>query len=80
MQTIILSCLSCALAIASVVFHIWAHKRYKRACKRNEAVYKFRLWVLNNRSDLYDKLPSYDHMMQDNQPLTLESYLPELNN
>jgi len=52
----------------------------KRARERNNEVYKFRLWVLDNMYHNYDKLPSYEEMVYDGKPLRLESYFKEILN
>lgn len=75
-----LNALSAVLAANMLIGSYKAEKRLKKMKERNEAVYQFRLWVINTRYDLYARLPSYDTMMEDGKPLTLDSYIPELNN
>jgi hypothetical protein len=78
--TIGLCILSLALSCLSMYMQSYIHKKFERLKKRNQEVYELRMWVLNNRYDLYDRLPDYDTMFKDKRPVKLETYLPELNN
>jgi hypothetical protein len=66
---------SLTLSGISMYFQYRIPNKYKRLRKRNQEVYEFRLWVLNNRHDVYHQLPDYDTMMKDKKPLTLQSYI-----
>ena len=57
-----------------------AIKQCKKLKIRNQQVYEFRLFVLYNRHDLFECLPSYESMLTDNKPLIISSYFPNLNN
>jgi hypothetical protein len=54
--------------------------KQQRIIDRNNEVYKFRLWILNNMEDKYKQLPPYEEMVYDGKPLKLESYFSEILN
>lgn len=74
-STVILCFISIALASFSMWLQYHIPKKFERLRKRNEEVYQFRLWVLNNRYDVYHQLPDYETMVKDKKPLTLQSYI-----
>lgn len=75
-----LSLLSMILAGTSMFLQYRISKKYTRLRERNQQVYELRLWILNNRYDLYKRLPDYETMVYDKRPIKLETYFPELNN
>jgi hypothetical protein len=74
--TAVFCLLSITLSVVSMFMQYYFTKKYQRLKKRNEEVYEFRKWVLNNRYDLYERLPDYDAMFNDNRPIKLETYFP----
>jgi hypothetical protein len=78
--TIVLCVLSLALSGFAIFLQYHIPRKYERLRKRNQQVYEFRLWVLNNRYDLYERLPDYETMVHDKRPVKLETYFPEINN
>lgn len=42
---------------------------------RNNKVYKTRIWFIDNESNLYDKLPSYEYMLKSFKPTNKEYWL-----
>lgn len=79
-QTVIIVVVIAVLAIIFGWLALYGEYVIDKKIKRNREVYIFRLWVIENRMDLYDRLPSYDEMLEDGKALALESYFPELFN
>lgn len=54
--------------------------KLRRRLKRNNEVAKFRQFILFKHTDLYEHLPTYDEMLNSNNPLTIDYYFPDLKN
>lgn len=73
MIIIIFALIVALFTVVVLVFKVLALS-IKKDLERNQAVYYFRLWVLNKYPEHYDKLPSYEEMFNDNKKISLESY------
>lgn len=64
--------------IIIVIYCFYKLNFYKKRLRRNDEVYKFRAFIIDHYPDYYELLPDYRDMVEEDKPLTLESYLPQL--
>lgn len=77
---LILSLCNLAMYAVGYIINKKRVEKAQRISKRNNEVYKFRMFVLENMYDKYNQLPTYEEMVYDGNPLVLESYFKEVLN
>ena len=63
------------LCIAGLIHSKFEIQKCKTRMERNSAVYHYRMRVLNESSNEFDNLPSYDEMMDSDKPVWEENYV-----
>jgi hypothetical protein len=65
--------LACVLALIYCFVMLYKNeleiKKLKKLKQRNEHLYDYRVRILYENKDAYDKLPTYDEMLNSNKPL-----------
>jgi len=74
-SSFIMSVVSFGLLFTAFILNFIILIKARRVLRRNSSVAMFRIYVLDKYPEIYESLPSYEEMMIDKKPLTLESYL-----